>query len=177
MFQKSFRELAPSKVGEFDLDPSSGEEGDCMRLAKTRKLATSISIVHEFKPGQWGKVGVVTVHRAQKSREPVLKLGDVREVVDFPLRVDSEIDKKHKDKEHKRKAPSAVGCMLAMRNPPLARPGCTCGSSRCPGPCLAMRKEVEYKEYIDWLIRSKSTPIRSFTEYLEPLAWHAVAMV
>ena len=30
-----------------------------------------------------------------------------------------------------------------------------------------MRKEVEYKEYIDWLIRSKSTPIRSFTEYLE----------
>ena len=63
-------------------------------------------------------MGAVTVHRAQKSREPVLKLGDVREVVDFPLRVDSEIDKKYKDKGHKRKAPSAVGCVLAMRNPP-----------------------------------------------------------
>jgi hypothetical protein len=127
MSQKSFRKLAPSlgfDVEEFDLDPSSGEEGDCMPLRKAPRLAygaTSISIVREFKPGQWAKVGVVTVHRAQKNREPLLKLGDVREVVDFPLRVDSEIDKKYKDKGHKRKAPSAVGCVLAMRNPPPLR--------------------------------------------------------
>ena len=69
MSQKSFCELAPSKVGgsgDCDLDPSSGEESDCVRLAKARKLQTSISIVHEFKPGQWGKVGDITVHRAQK---------------------------------------------------------------------------------------------------------------
>jgi len=165
MSQKSFRELAPSlgfDVEEFDLDPSSGEEGDCMPLAKARKLATSISIVREFKPGQWAKVGVVTVHRDQKSREPLLKLGDVREVVDFPLRVDSEIDKKYKDKGHKRKAPSAVGCVLAMRNPPpFARPGCICDRARI------MCSDVEYKEYIDWLIKSKSDPIKSLQEYLE----------
>jgi hypothetical protein len=168
MSQKSFRKLAPSlgfDVEEFDLDPSSGEEGDCMPLRKAPRLAygaTSISIVREFKPGQWAKVGVVTVHRDQKSREPLLKLGDVREVVDFPLRVDSEIDKKYKDKGHKRKAPSAVGCVLAMRNPPpFARPGCICDRGRIG--C----SDVEYKAYIDWLIKSKSDPIKSLQEYLE----------
>ena len=132
------------------MDPSSGEEErDGMRLAKARKLACSISIVHEFKPGHWEKVGDVTVHRAQKSREPVLKLGDAREVVDFPLRVDSEIDKKHKDKEHKGKEPAM----------------CECGSPRCDGPCLPVRIAEEYREYIAE-IRATSTPIRPFCEWL-----------
>ena len=74
------------------MDPSSGEEEwDGLN-------SSQIAIFHEFKPGLWGRVGAVTIHRAHETREPVLKLGDVREMVGFPMRVDSEIDKEHKDK-------------------------------------------------------------------------------
>ena len=168
MFQKSFRKLAPSlgfDKEEFDLDRSSGEEGGCMPLRKAPRLAngaTSVSIVREFKPGEWAKVGVVRVHRDKESQEPLLKLGEVREVVDFPLRSDSEVDKKYNDEGHKRKAPTAVACALAMRDPAFfARPGCICdrGEIQC--------SDEVYKDYIDWLIKSKSDPIKSLQEYLE----------
>ena len=83
----------------------------------------------------------------------MLKLGDVREVVDFPLRVDSEIDKEHKDKEDEGRV---------RRKEPLARP---CGGPCCEGPCVTHAECKEYQEYLAH-IRTTSTPIRPFREYL-----------